>query len=211
MFTGIIETTGVIRKIVPKQNYLILTVAHAFPADDIKIGESIACDGICLTVISADKQQFIVEVSQETLSRTMAANYRERSIINLELALRAGDRFGGHYVTGHVDDTGSIDEIKTVGQSIILRIIFEMKYTNYVIDKGSITINGVSLTLNEVGPNWCSINLIPYTLEHTNLSKLQLNDKVNMEFDIIGKYAAKAAMTKPESRLSFAKLSESGW
>ncbi len=211
MFTGLIETTGKIKKISDKNNYLVFDIEAMFDDEKHKIGDSVACDGICLTIVSSDRQKFTVEVSQETINKTIAANYKVGSKINLERPLKIGSRLGGHFVSGHVDDTGLILVAKAVGDSVELSVTFDKKFELLVVEKGSITINGVSLTVNSVIENRLTVNLIPHTLETTNLQNLKANDKVNLEFDIIGKYAVKAQESSNPDKQALAKLSEGGW
>ena len=211
MFTGLIETTGVIKKITNKDNYLVFDIEAKFDDDKHKIGDSLACDGSCLTIVSFDRQKFTVEVSQETIDKTIAANYKVGSKLNLERALKIGNRLGGHFVSGHIDDTGLITDLKVIGASVELSLTFDKKFEKLVVDKGSITINGVSLTVNSVTENRLTVNLIPHTLESTNLQNLKANDKVNLEFDIIGKYAVKAQESSNSDKQALAKLSEGGW
>ncbi|MGH8016578.1 MAG: riboflavin synthase [Candidatus Zixiibacteriota bacterium] len=211
MFTGIIESVGTVQKIEPIQNYLIISISHSYPVNELKIGESICCDGACLTVVVFDKQSFQVEVSQETHAKTISKSYQIGSQVNLERAIKVGDRLGGHFVTGHVDDSAMVTELAEAGKSLILTIQYDNKFDRLVVAKGSIAINGVSLTVNEIGSGWCEVNLIPHTLEHTNLSRLKVDDRVNVEFDLIGKYATGASNQTNVSTLTFAKLEESGW
>lgn len=211
MFTGLIETTGTIKNISDKNNYLVFDIEATFDDDKQKIGDSVACDGICLTIVSFDRQKFTVEASQETLDKTIAANYEVGSKLNLERPLKIGNRLGGHFVNGHIDDTGLIKDTKAIGASIELSLTFDKKFEQLVVEKGSITINGVSLTVNSVIENRLTVNLIPYTLESTNLQNLKVKDKVNLEFDIIGKYAAKAQEINNSDKQALAKLSEGGW
>ncbi len=211
MFTGLIETSGVIRKIRNKENYMVFDIAAQFADDEHKIGDSVACDGICLTIVAFDEKIFTVEVSQETILKSIAANYKVGSKLNLERPLLVGSRLGGHFVSGHVDDVGLIVEAKPIGASVELSVIFDKKFVRLVVDKGSITINGVSLTVNSAIENRLTVNLIPHTLESTNLKNLIANDKVNLEFDIIGKYAVKAQESSNPDKQALAKLSEGGW
>ncbi|MCH8027086.1 MAG: riboflavin synthase [candidate division Zixibacteria bacterium] len=211
MFTGLIETTGTIKKITNRDNYLVFDIEAKFDDDKHKIGDSVACDGSCLTIVSFDRQKFTVEVSQETIDKTIAANYKVGSKLNLERPLKIGNRLGGHFVSGHIDDTGLITDLKVIGASVELSLTFDKKFEKLVVDKGSITINGVSLTVNSVTENRLTVNLIPHTLESTNLQNLKANDKVNLEFDIIGKYAVKAQESSNSDKQALAKLSEGGW
>ncbi|MEE8149807.1 MAG: riboflavin synthase [candidate division Zixibacteria bacterium] len=211
MFTGLIETTGTIKKITNRDNYLVFDIVAKFDDDKHKIGDSVACDGICLTIVSFDRQKFTVEVSQETLDKTIAANYKVGSKLNLERPLKIGNRLGGHFVSGHIDEAGLITDVKVIGASVELSLTFDKKFEQLVIEKGSITINGVSLTVNSVIENRLTVNLIPHTLESTNLQNLKAKDKVNLEFDIIGKYAVKAQESNSSDKQALAKLSEGGW
>jgi len=211
MFTGIVKSVGTAAKVSPKENYLVLTVSHMCDEAELIIGDSVACDGACLTIVSIGKKEFTFEISQETLARTIAADYHEHSKINLELPVRFGDRLGGHFVTGHIDIVGSISEVSKVGESVALKIAFNELYDKLVIEKGSIAVNGVSLTVNETGRGWCSVNLIPHTMANTNFSLLKKSSKVNLEFDLIGKYAIKSETEKTAGQITFEKLKESGW
>ncbi len=211
MFTGIIECVGTVKKNVKRENYLVLSISHNFPSAELRTGESVACDGACLTLVAFDEKEFTVEVSQETIVRTITGNYQEGSRINLERGVRVGDRLDGHFVTGHIDNTGIVSGVGRIGQSLVLTINYSEENNRLVVEKGSIAINGVSLTVNETGNGRCSANLIPHTLKHTNLKDLKVNDKVNIEFDLIGKYAIKTDPKENHSILTFAKLKESGW
>ena len=211
MFTGLIETSGVIRKIRNKENYLVFDIAAKFADDEHKIGDSVACDGICLTIVAFDEKIFTVEVSQETILKSIAANYKVGSKLNLERPLLVGSRLGGHFVSGHIDDVGLVKDTKVIGASVELSVTFDKKFERLVVDKGSITINGVSLTVNDVIENKVTVNLIPHTLKSTNLQNLKVKDKVNLEFDILGKYAVKAHGKDNSDRQALAKLSEGGW
>lgn len=211
MFTGIVETIGTVKSITSKQNYLVLTVGHIWKTDFPKIGDSISCDGACLTITSSDNQAFTVEVSQETIARTIVKDYHGDSKINLERSVRVGDRLGGHFVSGHIDTRGVVNEIEKIGESIQLKVQYQDDFDKLVIEKGSIAINGVSLTVNETEKGWCEVNLIPHTLKQTNLSLLKKNSRVNIEFDLIGKYVLKASLNNTNNDMTLAKLSESGW
>lgn len=211
MFTGLIESVGKVKSIKSKNNYLVLTVSHNLIGDETKIGDSIACDGCCLTVVALDKNELTFEISQETIERTIAGDYHQGRKINLERAVIAGNRMGGHFVTGHIDTIATLTNKNKVGDSVELQIKYNEEYNKLVVPKGSIAINGVSLTVNEAGNGLSSVNLIPHTLAHTNFEQLNINDKVNVEFDLVGKYALNADINKTESTLTFDKLTESGW
>jgi riboflavin synthase len=211
MFTGLIQSVGTLKQISARGNYRILTIESSLADGTMEVGESISCDGACLTVTGFDASSFEAEVSQETISKTIINSYRVGSGINIERAVKAGDRLGGHIVNGHVDDTARVDYQKAVGQSIELAVAFDRKYDAWVVAKGSVALNGVSLTINEVKPGWLSVNIIPHTAELTNLKQLKKGDRVNIEFDIIGKYVSKMIQKDKPGGLTREKLKESGW
>lgn len=211
MFTGLIETIGTIGSVKDSDNYRVLAIESGLPARELSLGESVACDGACLTIVSLDEIRFSVEASQETLERTIAGSYRSGSRLHLERALQVGSRLGGHFVAGHVDDRGMIDYARRVGQSLELAIRFDQKFDSLVIDKGSIAVNGVSLTINRTRSGWLTVNLIPHTVGQTLLDSLRPGNAVNLEFDMIGKYILKSRVSHTNSTLTVDKLLESGW
>jgi riboflavin synthase len=211
MFTGLIETVGTIKQIRKRANYQILEIALTLADDAITPGESIACDGACLTVVSIEQDSFVVEASQETAQRTILNTYAVGSRVNLERALKAGSRLGGHFVTGHIDDTGIVDNVRPVGELFELAITFDRKYDNLIVEKGSIAVNGVSLTVNDTRTGRFSVNLIPFTVKKTTLGRLKIGDTVNLEFDMIGKYVLKMNTINAHNTLTKEKLIESGW
>ncbi|UCE23983.1 MAG: riboflavin synthase [Candidatus Zixiibacteriota bacterium] len=211
MFTGLIQSVGTLKQISARGNYRILTIESSLADVTMEVGESISCDGACLTVTGFDASSFEAEVSQETISKTIISSYRVGSRINIERAVKAGDRLGGHIVNGHVDGTARVDYQKPVGQSIEFAVAFDRKYDAWVVAKGSVALNGVSLTINEVKPGWLSVNIIPHTAELTNLKQLKKGDRVNIEFDIIGKYVSKMIQKDKPGGLTREKLKESGW
>ena len=211
MFTGLIETVGTLRDLKSRGNYKILTVCSDFPSDDIKLGESIACDGVCLTVVEIQKDAFTVEASQETAARSVLDSYRPGARINLERALKVGDRLGGHFVSGHIDDTGTVDYLKPVGDSWELAVKYDRTHDIYVVEKGSIAVNGLSLTVNSCRDGWFCVNLIPHTVKATTVGGLKSGDRVNLEFDLVGKYIVKINDHKNKKGLTKDILRESGW
>ncbi|MDH4158152.1 MAG: riboflavin synthase [candidate division Zixibacteria bacterium] len=211
MFTGIIEATGTVRTVEKRGNYRVLSITAPTVTDELRVGDSIACDGACLTVVSCSSKTFVVEASQETVGTTILNGYRAGSIINLERALKVGDRLGGHFVSGHVDGTGRVQSIRDVGESVELAVTFDARFDEMVVEKGSIAINGISLTVNSVRSGWLSVNLIPHTVRVTSLGKLNPGDLVNVEFDLIGKHVIKVTGKTPQGRLTKEKLRESGW
>jgi len=211
MFTGLIETVGRIEALKTRGNYIVITVSSSIPADQIQIGESIACDGACLTVTSKVADRFVVEASQETAEKTTLRHFRVGGALNLERALQVGSRLGGHFVSGHIDCTGAVDHLKPVGDSRELAVKYDVAFDPYVIDKGSIAINGVSLTVNRTRSGWFSVNLIPHTAKETTLDKLSSGAPVNLEFDLIGKYVVKMKTASSKGGLTVDTILNSGW
>lgn len=211
MFTGLIETKGKIEALKTRGNYAVLTISSVIPIDQIEIGESVSCDGACLTVIEKQKDKFVVEASQETAAKTTLNRLRVGDFLNVERALRVGSRLGGHFVSGHIDCTGTVDYLKPVGESLELAVKYDEGFDPYVIDKGSIAVNGVSLTVNNTRPGWFSVNLIPHTANETTLEKLKSGSLVNLEFDLIGKYIVKMNTAASRSGLTVDTILKSGW
>ena len=187
MFSGIIETTGEISEAKPQGKGLRLTVGTTFDLSDIRVGDSIAVDGICLTVIACSDNSFSADVSRETLNCT--AGFVERGKVNLEKALRVSDRIDGHVVSGHVDGMGRVAKFERAGECYLLSIKAPRGLSKYIARKGSIAVNGVSLTVNEVRGSAFSVNLIPHTLEVTNMKYLKRGARVNLEVDMMARYA----------------------
>jgi riboflavin synthase len=187
MFTGIVETTGEIAAVTPAHRGARVVV-HAPRLDfsDVKPGDSIAVDGCCLTAVTIEADRFSVDVSQETLDHT--AGFRPGARVNLEKALRLSDRLGGHLVTGHVDGVGEVARFEPHGESWLLAVRAPHALARYIARKGSITINGVSLTVNQVDGDGFEVNLIPHTLAVTNLHTLTTGARVNLEIDLMARY-----------------------
>jgi riboflavin synthase len=211
MFTGIIETTGEIARIETKGNYRLLAVRPHKPLAGLVQGESMSVDGCCLTVVKIDKGDFTVEASQETTRLTIAGYYKNGTVVNLERALTPSGRLGGHFVTGHVDCPGRVMNLREIGQSLHLSIQYPDEFGELVVAKGSIAVNGISLTVNEVNNNVFAANIIPYTRRETAISGLKRDDKVNLEFDILGKYIARLMKGGGNKMSVYNKLIESGW
>ncbi len=187
MFTGIIEAIGRVAAVNPAGQSAALTIDGAgLDMSDIVVGDSIACNGVCLTVTALAPTGFTVDVSQETLRVT--AGFGAGAAINLEKSMRLSDRLGGHLVSGHVDGVGTITAVKPVDANRELMVRFPAELGRYIARKGSIAINGVSLTVNVVTTDTFSVNLIPYTLAVTNLKDLKQGDRVNLEIDLVARY-----------------------
>lgn len=187
MFTGLVEGKGVITKISPKGMGFFLEIQAEFSLEDTKIGDSIAVDGICLTAISVKKKNFTAEVSPETIARTTLKYKKPGDLVNLERALKLGDPLGGHLVSGHVDGTGKIVRILPLENYHLFEIEVPSELSQYLIPKGSIAIDGISLTINEVVNNLIKVMIIPHTYKVTTLSIKKPGDFVNIEIDMIAK------------------------
>lgn len=187
MFTGIIQAVGVVRAVETSGAAARLSIdAGGLGLADVAVGDSIACNGVCLTVIRLVPSGFLVDVSQETLRVT--AGFAQGAAINLEKSLRLADRLGGHLVSGHVDGIGSVESVRALDGNREVGIRFPAELGRYLARKGSVTVNGVSLTVNAVDDQRFSINLIPHTLSVTNLEQLKQGDKVNLEIDLVARY-----------------------
>ena len=196
MFSGIIAATGKISRIEPLEKGLSLTIeAGGLDLSDVALGDSIACNGVCLTVVKLDGERFGVDVSRETLECTVGLDGMNE--VNLEKALRLADRLGGHLVSGHVDGVGEVIRFAPVGESFELVIRAPRELAKFIARKGSITVDGVSLTTNNVDGAEFSINLIPHTLEMTTLKRLQAGSKVNLEVDLIARYCERLLAADP--------------
>ncbi|HVA98194.1 MAG TPA: riboflavin synthase [Bacteroidia bacterium] len=190
MFSGIIETTGIITALKSEKNNLNITVSAPFTSE-LKIDQSVAHNGVCLTVVKKKKSEYTVTAIEETLLKTNLSSLKKGDSINLERCLKVGDRLDGHIVQGHVDQTAKCIEKKILKGSHIFRFQFSDPKKAIVVEKGSICINGVSLTVVDASKNNFSVAIIPYTFEHTTFKTLKKGDFVNIEFDILGKYIAK--------------------
>jgi riboflavin synthase len=197
MFTGIISDVAPVKKSLRTPKGLTLVIKRPSDWQDLTLGESIATNGVCLTVSALRTHEYECHLMPETLQKT-AFGSQVPPAVNLERSLTMKDRFGGHFVQGHVDGVGTVVSV-TKGADYRLAVSFATENNALVIYKGSIGINGVSLTVAEVKDNVLTVALIPHTLEHTTLASLNVNDKVNLEFDMIGKYIDKALKTQKGS------------
>ena len=191
MFTGIITDVGRLAKIDPLEVGRRLTIATAYDTSEIVLGASIACNGACLTVVETSAGQFAVDVSGETLDKTTVGGWDIDARINLERALKAADELGGHLVLGHVDAVGSIVRLDREGENHRLGIEVPDELKHYIASKGSITVDGVSLTVNEVDDRVFGVNIISHTWDHTAFSDLATGVRVNLEVDVIARYVAR--------------------
>lgn len=190
MFTGIIETVGKVEKLVKEQGNIHLTVASNL-ANELKIDQSVAHNGICLTVVALEGNSYTVTAIGETIKKTNISNWEVGDAVNLERGMKLGDRLDGHIVQGHVDQTAICIAVNKTEGSWFYTFEYDAAPGNITIEKGSITVNGVSLTVVDSGLNQFSVAIIPYTYEHTNFNSFEVGTKVNLEFDVIGKYVTR--------------------
>ena len=189
MFTGIIETVGeVVAKELREGDVKLTLKADKSYLEAVMLGDSIACNGVCLTVVDRTSNQFMLDVSVETLSLTTIGNWDVGSKVNLEQAMIASSRFGGHIVSGHIDRIGEIIDITEDARSWRMTVRVPKNIRQYIAKKGSICVDGVSLTINSVEDNEFSVNIVPHTLSHTIIGDYKLNQKVNIEIDTIARY-----------------------
>jgi riboflavin synthase len=188
MFTGIIETMGTVQSIRPFMKGFELSIDSHMDLTADKVGDSIAVDGVCLTATAIEGTRFTVTASQETVSRSTLSGLKPGSKVNLERALTLSTRLGGHLVLGHVDAVGVIRGKGHAGESVRVTVQYDQKFSRYIIEKGSVAIDGISLTVNQVDPVAFEVNIIPHTAHSVTLTLKGPGDRVNLEFDVIGKY-----------------------
>ena len=190
MFTGIIEGFGEVKKLIHENENLHITMdSHLTP--ELKIDQSVAHNGVCLTVIAIEGTQYTVTAIKESLDKTNLNDLKVGSKVNIERAMKLGARLDGHIVQGHVDQTATCISIDPQNGSTIFTFKYNEKFNNITIEKGSISVNGVSLTVINSKDNTFSVAIIPYTIEHTNFKQFKIGSKANLEFDVIGKYVAR--------------------
>jgi riboflavin synthase len=192
MFTGLIEAVGEISEMIPSPTGFRLRLATPI-AGELSPGDSVAVNGVCLTAVSCDQAAIHADVSPETLRVTALGSLRPGALVNLERPLRADARLGGHFVQGHVDATGTLDDVRQEGDSFWLTFSYPALLAPYIVRKGSIAIDGISLTVANVDDRQFNVQIIPYTWEHTNLRLARRGDSVNLECDILGKYVVRMA------------------
>lgn len=195
MFTGIIETLGKVQEVKKEQDNIHVTIDSAL-ANELKIDQSVAHNGICLTVVAVAGNRYTVTAIGETIKKTNISNWKIGDNINLERAMKLGDRLDGHIVQGHVDQIGTCIAVEETNGSWQYTFEYDADLQNITIEKGSITVNGVSLTVVDSGKNNFSVAIIPYTYEHTNFHSFVVGTKVNLEFDVIGKYVSRLYANK---------------
>jgi riboflavin synthase len=188
MFTGLIEEAGKIKAMRPGDGAMVLTISTGLPVGAMKLGASVAVNGACLTVVRRGRGEFTVDVSPETLKCTNLQGLRRGSLVNLERPMRLGGELGGHLVTGHVDAVATVAAIEKQGEFTFYTFGAPRKVAALLVPKGSVAVDGISLTINQCTGGRFSVAIIPFTLQHTNLRARRVGDKVNIETDLIGKY-----------------------
>lgn len=216
MFTGIVEEMGQIRSIVRGASSAVLSIEANLILEDLKIGDSVAVNGVCLTATSIGAGGFTADVMHETLNRSSLGALQKGSHVNLERAMLANGRFGGHIVSGHIDGTGTIGSIQKDDNALWYMILADAKLLRYIVEKGSVTIDGISLTVADVQSDRFAVSLIPHTAKVTVLGEKRTGDIVNLETDIIGKYVEKLMKptveeTKQKSGITMEFLAENGF
>src|SRR5438552_855849 len=205
MFTGIITDLGRVRRLrrgAGPEGGVELTIATAYKIEEIALGASIACSGPCLTVVAVEPGAFAVQASAETLACSTLAEWAEGTPVNLERALRLGDELGGHLISGHVDAVARLVERRPEGDSVRFTIEAPAPLMRYIAPKGSVALDGISLTVNEVEDTRFGVNLIPYTLAHTNLGDAAPGQRMNLEIDPIARYVARLLGPRVDERSS---------
>ncbi|MGV9002643.1 riboflavin synthase [Flavobacterium sp.] len=197
MFTGIIETLGLIDEIKKEEDNLHITISSSI-TNELKIDQSVAHNGVCLTVVGIENNKYTVTAIKETILKTNVGEWKIADVVNLERAMKLGDRLDGHIVQGHVDQTGLCKSIEESNGSWYFTFEYDASLHNLTIEKGSVTINGVSLTVVNSKENEFSVAIIPYTYEHTNFKQFKIGTTINLEFDVIGKYVSKLYKIKNE-------------
>ena len=209
MFTGLIEEIGSIGAISRRGGLIDIQVEAHVVLEDVRIGDSIAISGVCLTVTAFDRRSFTVQAGQETLRLTTAGNLRPGTRVNLERALKVGDRLGGHFVSGHVEAVGKIISVTDTGEQREIRIAVPDELDPYIVGKGSIAVDGISLTVTSAKPGEFGVAIIPHTMAATTLAENRAGDAVNIETDIFAKYVEKYA--RPKEGLNMETLRRLGY
>ncbi|MFY8053210.1 MAG: riboflavin synthase [Armatimonadaceae bacterium] len=215
MFTGIVETTGRVTRIDRLSESVRLSIAAGRVSEDVALGDSIAVNGVCLTVVSIDAPELVFDAVYETLRRTTLGSLAVGDVVNLERAMIANGRFGGHIVQGHVDGVGRIASMRPVGNAWQVHVDVDSNLMRYIVEKGSICIDGISLTVADAGRSSFSVSVIPHTWDNTTLSARRAGDALNIECDIIGKYVERlmgfSTSTNTTSSVSMDMLVRTGF
>lgn len=217
MFTGIVEAVGQLTAITPKGEDVTITVnIGKLDMSDVKLGDSIATNGVCLTVVDFNDTSYSADLSLETLKKSGFADYKAGDKVNLEKAMLPTTRFGGHIVSGHVDGVGEIVERNIVGRAIEFWVELPEELNKYVAEKGSITVDGISLTVNDLRKNAFKLTIVPHTTQETTIDSFQVGRKVNLEVDVLARYLerllqAREQAKQPESRLTMEFLQQNGF
>ncbi|PID28857.1 MAG: riboflavin synthase [Candidatus Cloacimonadota bacterium] len=210
MFTGLVEEEGKITKIVKDQNGLKITIECSKIIDDLKVDDSVAVNGVCQTAVDVEKSSFTVQAIRDTIERTTFKYLKNGEKVNLERAMKLSSRFGGHIVQGHVDCVGKITDIKYNSLSTTYSIIPKREYIKYFVAHGSVTLDGVSLTVQELFESYFTVSIIPHSLANTGISRWKIGTEINIECDILGKYVDRLLNLK-ESSISINRLKELGY
>lgn len=212
MFTGIIAAVAKVESVQPSGGDLRLKIdADTLELDDVKLGDSIAINGVCLTVVDIQGKQLSFDVSRESLDRTSLGQATPGSRVNLEKAMAVGDRLGGHIVSGHVDGLGKVAVMEPSARSVKFRFEVPANLERYIAEKGSICIDGTSLTVNQVGPGWFEVNIIPHTMEWTIISDYKTGSVVNLEVDLIARYLERLLPGQKQEGISQETLQKHGF
>lgn len=213
VFTGLIEEKGKVMRVATGPGGLKLTIEAPIISTDTTLGDSVAVNGVCLTAVEIAPPALTFDVVSETVSRSTLGQLRVGDAVNLERPLRVGDRLGGHMVLGHVDGIGTVTEIRKAGGETVFRFEAPREVMQYIVEKGSIAVDGISLTVADVGPSWFTVAVIPHTLSNTTLGEASLRSRVNLETDIIGKYVFKyvGKTTDSADQRLMDKLAEGGF
>lgn len=211
MFTGIVEATGSISQITPVSGDLQIVVqSNSLDFSDVKLGDSIATNGVCLTVVELLDSAFKADVSKETLAYTQFPYYRVGQLVNLEKAMLPTTRFGGHIVSGHVDTVAEVTSVRPNGRAIDVWLSLNSTISKYIVKKGSVTIDGISLTVNEVVSDQFKLTIVPHTQLETTVNQLSIGSKVNLEVDVMARYLERL-INKSNEGVSLDLLSRSGF
>lgn len=201
MFTGIVERTGIVQSVASRGEGTVAKISCDMESKDLHVGESVAVNGVCLTVIGFVGDVFDVEMSPETRERSNLKDLKSGDYVNIERALTVGGRLGGHFVNGHVDGIAVLNNMRKYGDSMVFEIKADDNIMKYIVYKGSVAVNGISLTVSRVLKNAFEVTVLPYTIEQTNLAFAKPGDRVNIEVDIIGKYVEQFMKGDKDSNL----------